>query len=155
ARWFRELIAQVRKETSKEPVLIIVDSSNTAIPWEMFRLHPTQRTSLGSEMVAVRWDRFVDFNWNPLQLADLCQACSGSTLSHLDPDERCYPGVGEYVEPLVNSLKPKDHPDIRELAMQLGEAIAGVGFVYMLCHGFLDGGVLEIGLGSDKDSTRR
>jgi hypothetical protein len=152
-RWFRTFIAWARQAGS-EPVLVIVDLSETTIPWEMLRLHKTERRALGSDMIAVRWQLFTDDDYSPVLLRQEGDACAGKVLAHLDPDERAVQGVEPFLAPLLR-LGPTEYADIRDLGRELRKDSTGFGLVYLLCHGFLGQSPLDIALGSDRKTEAR
>jgi hypothetical protein len=171
--WLRGL----RKKLGERLVLVIEDRSSSGMPWEMLPLHTTRPKYLGSEITTVRWvhalrdtdddeeeerdaededdeddeDKDKEDKRKVKQSFDP-DACTGTVLSHVDPDERA---ALPHAVASLETLGPPAIEDIEAFRQRIKRGEEGCGLVYLLCHGYTGSSPVEIQIGSAQDSEKR
>jgi hypothetical protein len=154
ADWFRQ-VRDAARRAGRDPSLVIFDASDPAVPWEMFRLHPTDPEALGTEVRAVRWLPGMRSHVRRELALPERSACSGAVLSHFDPEVSGGAEVQPWLEPLLE-LNPTPERDIQSFRGQLRKAAAEVvGLVYCLCHADVPPGSFKLWFGADGDKQQR
>jgi CHAT domain len=147
-KWLKDL----RREVGDGLVLVIHDCSSTGIPWEMFELANVGYDYLGAAINTVRWVYAEDDRDEEVSLCTDDDVCQGKLLAHLDPQERGRADIVAEVAAL-EGLGPERIDDILALRDRMNQADAGVGLVYLFCHGFVGDSSFQLG-GKGREAKR-
>jgi len=121
--WFRDLLASYGQGL----LLVIVDSTEAEIPWEMIHLKDGY---LGAEAEVVRWAQLWDYHERiGLKIED--RDGSGYAIGYLDTGSASSANEAEELDQIEAHLLGSPG----EILDRLSQGLADVGLLYVACHG--------------------
>jgi hypothetical protein len=145
-QWFWRLL----RSTATPPRLLLYDHTDGEIPWEMFSLGDGDY--LGARCVVARWQRALTEEGADVLPDTRPDPCGGTVVAYIDVEELRDKG---HDWSLFGTLNPARYEVTVELRRALECTEAGVGLVYLACHGFFGTTPDQFALGSEKNSADR
>lgn len=147
-----ELIAWIdllRKRLGQAMNLIIVDHTDTEIPWEMLELK--DGVYLGAIVPVARWLP-VPYYEKHIQMQVKLEKRIGHLMAYLDEQELPH-AVKERLH--LNHFMAHFQPSIQELYNSFKQSLAETGLVYLACHGIFASGTDLVAYGSWHNPSKR
>jgi CHAT domain-containing protein len=124
-KWFQKL----HQKHGEQLCLIIADHTDVEVPWEMIEFE--QDKYLGAEAIVARWIPVQNYaSWRELMIES--QQYIGSIVAYLDHNEVTHTQVEQDA---LNAHLTNYYPDYTTLKTRLAQSLAGIGLVYLGCHG--------------------
>lgn len=149
-------------DSRAQPCLIIYETTNSGIPWEMIPLpikkgEATQQF-LGARLATARWDDIQDRQTNqPVLISFGSAVCQGELLAYTVSDIPLPDVERKKLTERFDSLKQgaRSFTKLSQLHEELLKQQQGVGCVYLFCHGIFAKQFMKSSLGSMKQKEER